>query len=235
MKVNVGDPARTYDLPAEEIPEGLDWDRWIGPAPMSTYNNVLAPTADNDFWPKWRDYKEFGGGILCDWGAHMFDIAQWGLGMDRTGPVEWIPPSEPGAVRGLKMVYENGIEMYHEDFGRGWAVQFNGTKGKIEVSRQFLDSDPANIVDQEIGENEKRLYLSDDHYQDWIDCIKSRKDPICDVETGHRSASVCNLANIAYQLRTPLTWDPVKEKFKGNKDANKLLGKDYRKPYKIKA
>jgi len=229
--VNVGDPAKPCDLPSEPTPVGLNWDRWLGPAPIQAYNNLLAPALPSDFWPKWRDYKEFGGGILSDWGAHMFDIAQWGMGMDDSGPVEFIPPTDRNAVRGLRMIYENGIEMRHEDFGRGWAVRFEGTKGKIEVSRQFLESDIEGLVEREIGANEKQVYFSDNHYQDWIDAVKKRSNPICDAETGHRSASICNLANIAYQLGRPLTWDPRKEKFKGDREANSMRGKDYREPY----
>ena len=232
--VNVGDPAKAYDQPAEPVPAGLDWDLWLGPAPELPYNHLLAPTLDDDFWPKWRDYREFGGGILSDWGAHMFDIAQWGMGMDRSGPVEFIPPSDPKAVRGMRFRYANGVEMVHEDFERGWAVRFIGSEGSIDISRSFLDSKPANIVKKELGPNDQRLYHSDNHYQDWIDCMKTRRQPICDFETGHRSASVCNLANIAYALGRPLTWDPEREKFKGDGEANRMLGKKYRKPFKVK-
>ncbi|WP_020528421.1 Gfo/Idh/MocA family protein [Flexithrix dorotheae] len=232
VKVNVGDPAIPCDLPGEKVPDNLDWDRWVGPAQFREYSPILAPPITDDVWPKWRDYKEFGGGIFSDWGAHMFDIAQWGLGMDETGPVELIPPKDRTAVRGLVMKYANGIEMIHEDFGRGWAVQFNGTEGKLEVSRSFLETDPANIADKKIGDNEIRLYKSENHYADWINCIKTREKPICDVEIGHRSSSICNIGNIAYQLGRPLKWDPAKEKF-DDKEANKLRTKDYRKEYKV--
>ncbi|MEM1324994.1 MAG: Gfo/Idh/MocA family oxidoreductase [Bacteroidota bacterium] len=233
MKVNVGDPAIPCDLATEEKPTDLNWNKWIGPASVRGYNHFLAPSIEQEskFWSKWRDYAEFGNGILSDWGAHMFDIAQWGLGMDDSGPVEWIPPSDPDATRGLKMIYTNGIEMIHEDFGKGWAVQFNGTKGKIEVSRKFLESDIKGLVERTIGANEKRVYKSDNHAQDWISAIRVRTQPICDVEIGHRTASICNIANIAYQLGRPLTWDPVKEKFKGDREANKMRGKQYRKPF----
>lgn len=222
--VSVGDPARDYDLPAEEVPAEIDWNKWCGPAPLLTYNQRLAPASnDVDFWPDWRLFKEVGGGILCDWGAHMFDIAQWGLGMDRSGPVEFTPPQDPKAVRGLKMRYANGVEMIHEDFGRGWAVRFIGSEGSIDVSRSFFESTPANLVTAELKPGETRLYdTKGNHYQDWLDAIKNRSQPICDVETGHRSASVCNLANIAYWLNRPLKWDPEKEKFIGDKAANKL-------------
>lgn len=230
--VNVGDPAREYDLPAEPVPAEIDWNLWCGPAPMLAYNHRLAPSRnDVDFWPDWRLFKEVGGGILCDWGAHMFDIAQWGLGMDHTGPVEFTPPEDPKAVRGLKMRYANGVEMIHQDFGRGWAVRFIGTEGSIDVSRQFFESTPGNIVNAAIKPDEIHLYDSNNHYQDWLDAIKNRTSPICDVEVGHRSASVCNIANIAYGLNRPLQWDPEKEKFIGDKAANKLRKIKHRKPF----
>lgn len=232
--VNVGDPAVPYDLPEEAVPAGMDWQRWLGPMPYRPYNSALAPSIPENIWPKWRDYIEFGGGILSDWGAHMFDIAQWGLGMDHTGPVELVPPADPGAKRGLVFRYANGVEMVHEDFGRGWAVRFIGSEGSLDVSREFLDSNPAAIVGKELSATDKPLYRSDNHYQDWIDCMKTRQLPICDVEIGHRTASVCNIANIAYRVRRPLRWDPVKERFAGDGEANKMLHMKYEKPYKLK-
>ena len=231
--VNVGDPAIPYNMPEEALPPEVNWDRWCGPTKKLTYNHRLAPSRnDVDFWPDWRLFKETGGGILADWGAHMFDIAQWGLGMDRSGPVSFVPPSDPKAVRGLQMKYANGIELVHEDFGRGWAVRFIGSEGSLDVSRQFLDSNPGDIANAEIKSSDQMVYHSDNHYQDFLDAIKNRSEPICDVETGHRSASVCNLANIAYWLNRPLTWDPVKLQFPGDNEANKLLSYKHRKPYR---
>ena len=231
--VSVGDPAISCNLEEMPTPGTLNWDRWLGPAPWRAYNPGIAPPIEEDVWAQWRQYQEYGGGILSDWGAHMFDIAQWALDMDRSGPVLLIPPSDPLATRGLKMIYDSGIEMIHEDFGRGWAVRFVGSKGRLDVSRSFLDSEPVEIAETKIGASEKRVYHSDNHYQDWISAIKSRSQPICDAETGHRSSSVCNLANITYRLGRPLRWDPVKEKFSGNKQANTLCTKKYRSPYKL--
>ena len=231
--VNVGDPAYPCDLPVEDSPAGLNWERWIGPAPMRGFNSVMAPPTSDHGFPDWRKYSEYGGGGVSDWGAHMFDIAQWALGMDNSGPVKFLPPKEAGATRGLKIIYENGIEMYHDDFGRGWAVQFHGSEGKLEVSRSFLETDPENIAKEKIKDSDQRLYMSDNHYQNFIDCIKSGEKPVCDVEIGHRSASVCNLANIAYQRKTDLEWDPVSEVFVGDKKANKLLTKKYRTGYEV--
>jgi len=229
--VNVGDPAIDYDLVEEEMPAEVDWNKWCGPAPLLTYNHRLAPSNnDVDFWPDWRKFKETGGGILCDWGAHMFDIAQWALGMDHSGPVRYIPPSDKNEVRGLRMFYENGIEMVHEDFDRGWGVRFIGSEGTLDVSRGYLETNPENILSAELKDRDTRLYNSNDnHYQDWIDAVKNRTNPLCDVETGHRSASICNIANIAYQLGRTLEWDTVEEHFKGDAQANTLRSRTDRK------
>ncbi|MCF8225265.1 MAG: Gfo/Idh/MocA family oxidoreductase [Bacteroidales bacterium] len=223
--VNVGGPAMSCDLPEQSEPEYLDWDAWIGPAVWRPYNEVLSPPIEQDHWPRWRDYMEYGGGILADWGAHMFDIAQWALGMDGSGPVKIVPPDDRDAIRGLKFYYDNGIEMVHEDFGRGWAVRFIGSEGSLDVSRSFLDSSPENIVTHTIGGSDKRLYYSDNHYADFTNSIKERTKPVCDVETGHRSATVCSLGNIGYQLGRELEWDPVLEQFKNDGVANRLRSK----------
>ncbi|WP_297795946.1 Gfo/Idh/MocA family oxidoreductase [uncultured Eudoraea sp.] len=229
--VNVGDPARPYDLAAETLPPEVNWNNWCGPAPLLAYNHRISPSNnDVDFWPNWRYYEEIGGGILCDWGAHMFDIVQWALGMDSTGPVKYIPPADKNAVRGLKMYYANGIEVIHEDFERGWGVRFFGSEGQMDISRNYFETNPAEILTVELKDSDTRLYkVKKDHYQDWIDAIKNRTQPVCGVETGHRSASICNIANIAYELGETLNWDPEKEKFEKNKSANKMRKKKYRK------
>ena len=235
VKVSVGDPPKPYNLPTEPTPDYIDWERWIGPSQMVGYHSDLAPPIPEQFWPKWRDYKEFGGGYTADWGAHMFDIAQWALGMDDSGPVEIIPPQDRSAVRGLKLIYENGVEMTHEDFGRGNAVRFIGTEGVVDISRQFLESLPNGLIRSNMKDDKVSLYKSDNHYQDWFDAIKTRKQPICHAEIGHRSASVCHLTNIGYALGRSLRWDPVKEAFKDDAEANKLTGKEYRSPYLLEA
>lgn len=225
VEVNVGDPARAYDLPEEPQPAGIDWNAWCGPSVLNHYNHRLAPeNNDVKFWPDWRLFREYGGGILSDWGAHMFDIAQWGLGMDRSGPTHFIPPDDPNAVRGLRMRYANGVEIMHKDFGRGWAVRFRGTEGTLDISRDIFVSNPENLVSAEVKPGETRLYDSGgDHLNDWLNSIRDRTEPACNAEIGHRSASVCNLANIAYRLNRPLKWDPVNETFPGDAEADGLI------------
>jgi len=227
VNVCVGQPVKALDLPSVPTPDNVDWDMWVGPSLYRDFSPVLSPPVEDTHFPDWRNYREFGGGMITDWGAHMFDIAQWALGMDESGPVEFNPPSGPAKI-GLQMKYKNGVILNHVNWGESNAVQFIGTKGKIEVSRSFLRSDPAAIVESEIKTTDKRLYKSDNHYQDWIDAIKKRSKPISDVETGHRTASLCNIANIAYQLQRLLKWDPKKEQFIGDAAANMMLSRAYR-------
>ncbi len=228
--VNVGDPAIPFNLDAEETPREVDWNRWCGPAPLLPYNYRLSPPESEAFFPDWRKFKETGGGILTDWGAHMFDIAQWGLGMDRSGPVRFEPPKDRNAVRGMRMIYDNGIEMVHEDFGRDFGVRFIGNKGTLDVARGYLDTNPESILTAKL--NDSNTVLNDslgNHQQNWLDAIKGKAKLICDVEIGHRSASIGNICNIAYELARPLDWNPEKEKFIGDKEANKMRKRKRRK------
>ena len=224
--VSVGGPPDACEQPGEPEPDTLNWNMWQGPAPEREYSSFFAPPIDWDGWPRWRYCKHYGGGMMTDWGAHMFDIAQWALGMDGSGPVEVIPP-DGKEYPVLTYLYDNGVPMVRDDFGKGNAIRFEGADGVIEVSRQFLNM-PDNLRGQEIGENEIHLYKSRNHYQDWLDAIRQRSKPICDVEVGHRTATVCNIGNIAYELNRPLRWNPKKEKFKGDREANKMLSREPR-------
>ncbi|MFS4467819.1 Gfo/Idh/MocA family protein [Maribacter sp. 2210JD10-5] len=228
--VNVGDPAIPFNMASQEVPEDLDWNTWCGPAPLIPYNERLSPRDSNAIFPDWRLFKETGGGLLTDWGAHMFDIAQWALGMDHTGPVRYIPPTDRTAVRGMRMFYENGIEMVHEDFERGWGVRFIGSEGTMDISRKYFETNPENILSAKLKDSDIRLYNSNEnHYKDWLDAIRNKTQPICDVETGHRSATIGNIANIAYQLGRTLEWDPIEEHFKGDAQANSMRSRNNRK------
>ena len=151
--------------------------------------------------------------------------------MDESGPVQFTPPSVP-ATTGLSMRYANGVVVSHKIWGGekdGNGVQIIGTEGRIEVSRDFLRTFPnAGLAKAELKPTDKRVYFSDNHYQDWINAMKNRTKPISDVETGHRTASVCNVINIAYELQRPLLWDPADEQFVGDDFANKMVSRPYR-------
>ena len=233
IKVNVGPPPTPYNLAAEPIPEGLDWSAWLGPNAPVPFNSELAPPTSKDVFPNWRNYKEFGGGMVTDWGAHMFDIVQWSLDMDNSGPVEVIAPDGKDHPF-LTYRYDNGIVMTHEKWDWPNAIHFVGTEGEIKVQRKKIETTPASLAKKEIGESEKHVYKSENHYKDFLDAMRKRSKPVCDVEIGHRTASVCNIGNIAYELKRPLVWDPKKETFKNDPQANALLGRPMTNQWKIK-
>lgn len=233
IKVNVGPPPKPYDLAAEPIPEGLDWGKWLGPNAAVPFNSELAPPITKDVFPNWRNYKEFGGGMVTDWGAHMFDIVQWALDMDNSGPVEVIAPDGKDHPF-LTYRYENGITMTHEKWEWNNAILFTGTEGELRIQRKKIETTPASLATKVIGETEKHVYKSENHYKDFLDAMRNRSKPICDVEIGHRTASVCNIGNIAYQLKRPLQWNPKKESFKKDDEANALLGRSMNDVWGIK-
>lgn len=235
VRIGVGGPAKPCDLPTQEIPTGTDWDMWVGPAPMRGYNEVLCPQGVHKHFPQWRAYQEFAGGGLADMGAHHFDIAQWALNMDRSGPIKIIPPAEAGAENGLTFVYANGIEMIHGVFEEGIKADcvFEGLLGKILVSRSGISSLPGNLLEQPLPENARRVQASDNHQQNWLAAIRDGSPTICPAEVGHRSASICHLANIGYRLRRELRWDPMSERFAEDAAANALLSRTPRAPWAV--
>jgi predicted dehydrogenase len=234
VKVSVGPPPVPYDLQGQPVPKHVNWENWIGPGPMNPYNEELLPPIEKRIYPNWRNYKEYGGGMITDWGAHMFDIAQWALGMDDSGPVEYIP-ADGKEYKALTMRYANGITMTHESVRKddGNAVRFIGTNGVIDISRSFLDTIPCKLQDHEIGENETRLYRSNDHYNDFLNAMKTRKQPLSTVEIGHRTTSLCMIVNLCYELNRKLIWDPQKEEFANDAEANKRRSNVTRAPYSL--
>lgn len=230
IRIGVGGPNKPCDLPVQPTPEGTDWDTWLGPAPERGYSDVLCPKGIHNHFPAWRNYREYAGGGLADMGAHHFDIAQWALDMDGSGPVEIIPPEDSKAQSGLKFVYANGVEMIH---GGNTDCEFIGEKGTIRAGRGYLTSTPAEIAKATIGEKEFHVYASNNHRRNWVECIRSRKPTICTAEIGHRSATICHLGNIGYQLRKKLKWDPAKEVFVDDKEANALTTREPREKWKI--
>jgi predicted dehydrogenase len=228
--VDVGPPSRPCDLPEEKAEPGQDWDRWLGPAPKRGYNSVLSPRGVHQHFPDWRQYREYSGGMMTDWGAHHFDIAQWGMGMDESGPVEIIPPDDPKATKGVRYLYANGVEVVHGDSG---GVQFIGSDGEITVNRGKLESKPAEIIKLMLTDKDVHLYHSKGHQRDWLDCIRTRKRPIADVEIGARSVTVCHLGNLAYWNHRKLRWDPKNWVFVDDESANKWLDRERRDPYQL--
>lgn len=225
--VSIGPPPRAFDLEAQPVPPGLNWDAWVGTSVMRPYNQVLAPMPGQRLWAKWRDYAEYGGGMVTDWGAHMFDIVQWALGMDDSGPKNFFPPTGDDPREGLTMMYDNGFRVDHRNLGRGNAIRFVGSEGTLEVSRGFLDSDIPGLVPPPPASGDE-VPTNVRHLRDWFLGITEGREVLCPAETGHRSASVCTLTNIAYRTGTPISWDPTTETITNSRSANKLLGDAYR-------
>ena len=252
--VSFGDPASPYNQPAEEMEPGLDWDRWCGPGPLVPYNPMLSPRGLHTHFPKWRDTWEFGGGMITDWGAHHVDIAQWALGMDGSGPVEVRAPQNwQAAKRGAQLVYADGTVLTHI---KGKGVSFYGTEGELHVNRgkfelimagktvhKFWDKevDKTTSLEREVTLTERelladakvKLYNSKNHWQDFLDCVKSRQRPICDVEVGASTVIACHLMNFGYHYGANALWDPKRTKFTAGGNSKWLTRDRYRAGWKV--
>lgn len=239
----VGDPGRVCDLAEEAAEPGLEWDRWVGPAAMRPYSSVLSPRGVHGHFPAWRLYSEFGGGGVCDFGAHHFDIAQWGLGMDESGPIEVRPPAQSDALRGALMVYENGVTVEHSG-GAGMrfgGIRFYGSDGNVEVDRGSFRLERDGKEFENAGQAEKeyladakiRLYRSSSHIVDFLARVADRKRPCAsEVEGGH-TAICCHLINLAYAHRKTIKWDPKRMVFSDPSCDAKWLTRSYRAPWKV--
>lgn len=230
VTVGVGGPSEWCDLPPEDMEPGLDWNLWLGPAPRRPYNSILSPRGVHNHFPAWRHYREYAGGGHADMGAHHYDIAQWCLGMDESGPVEIIPSIIDGADHGVIYRYANGVVMIH---GGPSGCTFTGTKGTLRIDRGHLSSDPASIVDEYIAKKGGKLVKPAGHHRNWLDCIRSRKRPVADVEIGARSVAISILGNLAYWNRRRLKWDPAKWAFVDDPVASHWLDYDRRDPWRL--
>lgn len=211
------------------VPKALDYDRWLGPAPTAPY------TLDRCHWTfRWN--LDYSGGQLTDWGAHFMDMAHWGMGTELTGPVEiegsgTFPPMadlwNTATAFQLESRYANGIKMIISNEGGG--VRFVGTDGQVTLG----GSDPKSIWESRIGPGETRLYQSDNHYKNFVDCVISRERTAAPVDVAHRSITPAHLGNIAMMLGRKLKWNPVKEEFVGDERANTLRSRPYRTPWRI--
>lgn len=242
IEVAVGGPGVPCNLTGETEEPGLNWDLWLGPAPARAYHSELSPRGVHKHFPNWRNYREYGGGMVTDWGAHHFDIAQWGAGMDETGPVEIFPANEPQAQSGVRYRYANGVEVTHKS---GNGIWFYGADGKIYVNRGKFElwigdqqkADSMAKLDAVMAEYLPsagvQLYRSEDHKADWLASIRSRKPPIADVAIGAHTVTVCHLVNLAYYHGQKLKWDPSKNKFTGGTGNPAWLDVSYRSPWKL--
>ncbi len=232
------------NLPPEPVPDGLDWDLWLGPAPWRPFNGRFHPYGRPHGVVPWHFCRDFGGGNLTSNAVHAFDIVQWGLGMDGSGPLEIIPP-ETGQVPSLTYKYAGDVlaqvewkldrakhfvpEGWNEQTGiQVFGALFVGENGWIHVGRQgFLQAYPKEILVPAGGESDP-LRPVDNHHQNWLDCIRTRKTPASDVESGCRSTMVSHLGCIAHWTRRALRWDPVHEQFADDDEANRWRSRDAR-------
>lgn len=229
VKANIGAPSGTRVFPEQPTPDGFDYERWLGPAPWQPYN---AERVSGNYSGGWRLIRDYSGGMTTDWGAHHFDIAQWGIGADGSGPSEIHPP-QPGG-RGLTFVYyPGGVTLERSPDVNG--VRFIGSDGQVEVNRGHLRTWPENLATTTIGPNEIRLYESPGHHEDWLRCIRTRQRPICDVATGASSVTVCHLGNIACWLNRPLRWDAQRGLLLDDDLAARWLDRPRRAPWRLYA
>ena len=252
VNCSFGDPGRPCDLPAEEMESGLDWNFWLGPARKRAYSSILSPRGLHTHFPAWRKYREFGGGSVTDFGAHHLDIAQWGLGMDESGPVEILPaPEGTSAKRGVTMAYADGVTVEHKN---GFAVHFFGSDGEVQVDRgrfslalngkevaKFtrredggsLTSTLYKVKKQYLADAKINLYKSEHHIQDFLKSVATRKKPITSEIVGGRTAICCHLMNLTYYHGEKIKWDPAGNRFTDGTGSVVWLTRDYRSPWNV--
>lgn len=222
--------------PAMEVPNELDWNMWLGPAPLVPYRGV-------SHWD-WRWILDYSGGQLTDWAGHHIDIAHWGLGYDRTGPIsvqgEGVYPREGifdvPVEYDFTCEYQSGVTMRVANRSRlthGMGTVWYGDKGWIHVNRgDVIKASDPKILEENIGPEETRLYKSTDHHQNFLDCIKTREETITPAEVALRSISVGLIGEIAMLTGQKLAWDPDKEEFTNSAHANRMLIRPYHSPWK---
>lgn len=236
-------PPIPCDLPKEEMEPGLDWNFWLGPAPMRDYNSILSPRGIHRHFPAWRNYREYGTGGVGDWGAHHLDIAHWGLGVDDSGPVEAL------FVDGeATLIYPNGVPVTRKD--QGFGVHFFGSDGEVKVNRGRFemilngksvaaytgDATPDTNCQAEVNKAEElflkdakvKLYNSPSHYLDFLDAVKNRTKPIANEQVGGRTVIGCHLMNQLYYHSETIKWDPEKLAFAGGTGNPAWLTREYR-------
>ncbi len=232
----IGPEVRTGELPSEATPAEMNWDMWCHQTELVAYSPSLHPGLG--LWGRWRDYD--GGGLgwgVTGWGAHAFDQVQRALGTDHTDPEEVWPEGE-GANCPVTLRYPSGTLLklsLPQGTGPGLGAIFVGDKGKIEINRNRLASNPPELIKNapEPDDRSEVASVAQRHLQNWVDCIRTREKPVAHAEIGHRSQVICHLINICRELNRRLKWDPVKEEFAGDDEANALRTRARRKGYEL--
>jgi len=240
IEVEVPTDSGTGDPTQLPVPKNLDYDMWLGPTPVRPYAERRVHPQNDFTRPGWLQIEAYCRGMITGWGAHMYDIAQWGLGLDTaSGPVE-VQATAEFPQRGLfdvhvgfhaEALYANGVKMVSRNGSPG--VKFIGSESWIRVYRGGFDAPDRNIFREKIPENGTHLYVSKNHEADFLRSMRTRKDPISPVEVGHRSNSVCVIHHIAMKLGRKLLWDPKAEHFVGDTEANAMLDFPHREPWSV--
>jgi predicted dehydrogenase len=228
-KLGTFPPAQQF--PEEEIPSTLNYDKWLGPAPWEPYNKERMK---GNYGGGWRCYWDYGSRKNGDWGAHHFDIIQWALGMDDSGPTLFMPKGYEGEKYQYHQ-YANGLKVFRDkkDYSEGQMIAFKGSKGIVYVSRGKINSTPVGLKTLALPNDGEALYKSTDHRMNWLEGIINRKTTICPASVGHRTATICQLSGIAEQLGRPIRWDPLKEQIVGDEKASLWLSRPRRAPYAL--
>ena len=242
VKVGFGiDPPTSPQAPMQ-VPDGLDYDMWLGPAPRAAYTEKRVHPQKDYGRPGWLRIAAYGAGMITGWGAHHNDIAQWGMGTEYTGPVEIeghaeYPKDGLWDVHGrfsIEYTYANGVKVICADTSKNkQGILFEGTEGWVYVKRGQIDAQPKSLLTSTIGSDEINLYKSNNHKANFLECIKSRAETIAPVEVGHRSCSVCLLGEIAMRLGRKLKWNPEQEKFTDDDQANRMLWRPMCSPWHL--
>ncbi len=230
VNTHLGEFPPPQTLPAEPIPDGFDYDRWLGPTPWYPYNEARVK---GNYGGGWRCFWDYGSRKNGDWGAHHFDIIQWALGMDNSGPVQFIPKGYEGN-EWQTHIYASGTKVHRVDrVKNGHMIQFIGDKCEVLVSRgDRLETTPVELKERPLSPSDTKLYtVTRGHEDNWIECVKTRRPTICTAEIGHRTATICHLSGIAQRLGRPLKWDPVKEDIIGDAEASRWMDRPRRAPY----
>ena len=251
-----GDPSGDEE-PTMAVPKTLQYDVWLGSTPVVPYTEKRVHPQKGYGRPGWLRCEQFGAGMITGWGAHHIDSAHWGMGTEYTGPVEvWgsaeFPKKGLWDVHGpfrTEALYANGVRMIVSgDFPNG--IKFYGTDGWVFVSRgnetvtasdpvarlkdsQALAASDPKIITSVIGPDEIHLYESTDHHGNWLECVRTRRQPIAPVEVGHRACTACLIHHMAMKSNRKLYWDPTRERFKNDDEANAMLVRPQRWPYVI--
>ncbi len=232
-------PYPAEGLPEEPIPNGLDWDQWQGLAPTRPFNRQLAAHWSDGLPRSWIHWRDYSGASMADMGAHAYDMVQYALGADDSGPVEFWPVEGEGPRARIDFRYANGVEVRlrfaneRPYIGPRAGAVFSGEHCKIEINRNKYTTNPPDFIadppDPRLADKwEGEGWLAHGHVQNWFDCIKTREKPNADVEIGHRTVTIAHLCNIARELGRRLRWDPEREQVVDDPEANALLARPRR-------